>query len=453
MFKRRKIIILGLARSGFAAAKVLASAKKKNQVILTEKKSKEELDPKVLQELENLDVDLVLGDNPIELVNREVDYIIKNPGIAIDHPYVLKAKELGIPVINELELAYQLMPKEGVTLIGITGTNGKTTTTTLIYEMIKASNRQVYLAGNIGYPLCDFIGKIKRGDIVVVETSCQQLENIDTYKPNIAVLTNIDIAHLEFMKTYEHYKEVKMRIMQNQTSEDVVIINDDCQELDEAKRRAKAKKRFFSLKNQKATAHITDKTIYVNEKPVIALKDIKLIGEHNYQNIMAAILAVKEVGVDDASIKKVLTTFKGVEHRLEYVDTINGVDFYNDTEATNIKCTQIALASFNRPTILILGGYERNQNFADLIPYLKNTKAILAIGSTKERVLEFGKKQNIPTYAYNTQLEALSYVFDLASPGDVVLLSPAAASWDQYKQAEDRGAEFKDWVKAQKNLK
>lgn len=210
MFKRRKIIILGLARSGFAAAKVLASAKKKNQVILTEKKSKEELDPKVLQELENLDVDLVLGDNPIELVNSEVDYIIKNPGIAIDHPYVLKAKELGIPVINELELAYQLMPKEGVTLIGITGTNGKTTTTTLIYEMIKASNRQVYLAGNIGYPLCDFIGKIKRGDIVVVETSCQQLENIDTYKPNIAVLTNIDIAHLEFMKTYEHYKEVKM---------------------------------------------------------------------------------------------------------------------------------------------------------------------------------------------------------------------------------------------------
>ena len=168
---------------------------------------------------------------------------------------------------------------------------------------------------------------------------------------------------------------------------------------------------------------------------------------------MAAILAVKEVGVDDASIKKVLTTFKGVEHRLEYVDTINGVDFYNDTEATNIKCTQIALASFNRPTILILGGYERNQNFADLIPYLKNTKAILAIGSTKERVLEFGKKQNIPTYAYNTQLEALSYVFDLASPGDVVLLSPAAASWDQDKQAEDRGAEFKDWVKAQKNLK
>lgn len=191
--------------------KYIASAKKKNQVILTEKKSKEELDPKVLQELENLDVDLVLGDNPIELVNSEVDYIIKNPGIAIDHPYVLKAKELGIPVINELELAYQLMPKEGVTLIGITGTNGKTTTTTLIYEMIKASNRQVYLAGNIGYPLCDFIGKIKRGDIVVVETSCQQLENIDTYKPNIAVLTNIDIAHLEFMKTYEHYKEVKMQ--------------------------------------------------------------------------------------------------------------------------------------------------------------------------------------------------------------------------------------------------
>ena len=442
MFENKKILILGFARSGYDAAKYLIN--KNNKVIVTDKK---EIKDEKYDELKKLVVEFVFNNEDSDLLDNTFDYLIKSPGVPIDHPYVLKANELSVEVINEVEMAYRIIRKEhNIKLIAITGSNGKTTTTTLIYNMLKQSNNNVFLAGNIGYPLSGFIDKIKDNDIIVMETSCQQLENLKEFKPDIAVITNITEAHIDFMKTYEHYKYVKSKLLQNQTKEDIAILNNESDELKDAVRNAKSTKKYFSSKNIINGSYIKENEIYYYNEKIIALKDIKLRGIHNYENIMASIMAVKELGVTKEDINKVLTTFMGVEHRLEYVNTVNNRTFYNDTEATNIKCTQIALSSFEEPTIIILGGLERGQNFNDLAPYMKNVKAILAIGQCRKRVVDFAKDNGKLVYEYEYLKDAILKAYEISQENDVILLSPASASWDQYKQCEDRGAEFKNIV-------
>lgn len=442
MFENKKILILGFARSGYDAAKYLIN--KNNKVIVTDKK---EIKDEKYNELKKLGVEFVFNNEDSDLLDNTFDYLIKSPGVPIDHPYVLKADELSVEVINEVEMAYRIIRKEhNIKLIAITGSNGKTTTTTLIYNMLKQSNNNVFLAGNIGYPLSGFIDKIKDNDIIVMETSCQQLENLKEFKPDIAVITNITEAHIDFMKTYEHYKYVKSKLLQNQTKEDIAILNNESDELKDAVRNAKSTKKYFSSKNIITGSYIKENEIYYYNEKIIALKDIKLRGIHNYENIMASIMAVKELGVTKEDINKVLTTFMGVEHRLEYVNTVNNRTFYNDTEATNIKCTQIALSSFEEPTIIILGGLERGQNFNDLAPYMKNVKAILAIGQCRKRVVDFAKDNGKLVYEYEYLKDAILKAYEISQENDVILLSPASASWDQYKQCEDRGAEFKNIV-------
>lgn len=445
MFENNKILILGFARSGYEAAKFLA--KRGNIVILNDAKEEEKQDKDKVEELKKLGVNFIFGSHPDDLLDSSFDYLIKNPGVPIDHKYVLKARELGIEVINEVEMAYRLIPKDkNIKVIGITGTNGKTTTTTLIYEFLKQDGRRVHLTGNIGYPLCGFLDKLQENDIIVMETSCQQLENTDLYNPDVAVLTNIDIAHLEFMKTYEHYKEVKAKIFKNHDSSHVAIINMENEESIKISKNIKSTVKYFSSKNIINGAYIKDRFIYYYDEKVVSLDDIRLKGMHNYENIMCAIMATKEFGIKNDSIVTVLKNFNGVEHRLEFVREVNGVKYYNDTEATNIKCTQIALKSFDEKTILILGGYERGQDFNELKDFTKNVKAIVAIGQCRARVKEFGDSINIPTYEYERLSEGFEKCADLADENDVVLLSPASASWDQYKQCEDRGAEFKELV-------
>ena len=442
MFENKKILILGFARSGYDAAKYLIN--KNNKVIVTDKK---EIKDEKYNELKKLGVEFVFNNEDSDLLDNTFDYLIKSPGVPIDHPYVLKANELSVEVINEVEMAYRIIRKEhNIKLIAITGSNGKTTTTTLIYNMLKQSNNNVFLAGNIGYPLSGFIDKIKDNDIIVMETSCQQLENLKEFKPDIAVITNITEAHIDFMKTYEHYKYVKSKLLQNQTKEDIAILNNESDELKDAVRNAKSTKKYFSSKNIINGSYIKENEIYYYNEKIIALKDIKLRGIHNYENIMASIMVVKELGVTKEDINKVLTTFMGVEHRLEYVNTVNNRTFYNDTEATNIKCTQIALSSFEEPTIIILGGLERGQNFNDLAPYMKNVKAILAIGQCRKRVVDFAKDNGKLVYEYEYLKDATLKAYEISQENDVILLSPASASWDQYKQCEDRGAEFKNIV-------
>lgn len=444
MFENKKILVLGMARSGYEAAKYLV--KRGNTVILNDGGSAEKQKKEQIEELEKLGVTLIFGSHPDDLLDDTFDYLIKNPGIPIDHKYVLKARELNIEVINEAEMAYRLLPDD-VTLIGITGTNGKTTTTTLTYEMIKASGKRVHLAGNIGYPLISFLDKLEANDIIVMEVSCQQLENMSEFKPHIALMTNLSVAHIDFLKSYENYKRVKLKLFKNQTQDDIAILNIENEEVMTGTKDVKAVTKYFSSKREINGAYYKDGALWYYGEKILDRDKFLLAGMHNVENALGAMMIAKEVGVDNESIVKVLTTFKGVAHRLEFVDEIAGVKYYNDTEATNTKCTQIALNSFNCDTILILGGLERGQDFHDLDNYIKNVGTIVGIGQCRDRVKTYGEELNINTEIFETLSEAMKYIETIARSGEVVLLSPASASWDQYKQCEDRGDEFKEIVK------
>lgn len=449
MFENQKILILGFARSGYEAAKFLIQ--RGNQVVLNDSKQEELQDAEKVKELRELGVEFVFGSHPDDLLDSTFDYLIKNPGVPIHHKYVLKARELGIEVINEVEMAYRLFPKN-VTLIGITGTNGKTTTTSLTYAIVKeAFGDRAFLAGNIGFPLSGVLSELKEGDIVVMEVSCQQLANLSTFHPNIAVMTNLSPAHIDFFGSYEVYKKAKAKLFQNQTKDDVAILNvENADVLDETKRILSTKK-FFSSENSINGCYLDGRDIYYYDKKILSRDDIRIAGIHNVENVMAAVMVAKELKIPDDIIRQVVRNFKGVEHRLEYVDTVNGRKFYNDTEATNIKCTQIALASFDEPTILILGGLERGQDFFELSDYLAHVKCIVAVGECRDRVVQFADTMKIPVYSYEFLRDGFQKCYEVSDSGDVILLSPASASWDQYKECEIRGTEFKDCVKALKN--
>ena len=449
MFENNKILILGLARSGYQAAKLLI--KRNNDVYLNEFKTEDKLDKDQVEELRKLGVKLIFGSHPDDLLDESFDYLIKNPGVPIDHKYVLKARELGVEVINEVEMAYRLLPKS-VSIIGITGTNGKTTTTTLTYDIMhKAYGDRVHLAGNIGYPLSSIIEEVKDNDIIVMEVSCQQGENFKEFHPHVGVFTNLSEAHVDFMKTYEHYKETKARMFDKQDENDIAIINYSNSDVMDELKNIKSIKKYFSSSESIEGCHLVDRDIYYYDEKILGIDSIKIKGIHNVENCMAAIMAVKEYDVSNEVICDVIENFKGVEHRLEYVDTINGVEYYNDTEATNIKCTQIALSSFNCPIILFLGGLERGQNFEELNNYMEHVKAIIAIGSCRERVKEYANSIGKDVYVYEHLVDGFDKTNELVEPGDVVLLSPASASWDQYKECEVRGSEFKDKVKELKH--
>ena len=445
MFINNKILILGFARSGYDAAKLLAQ--RGNIVYLNDAKPEDKMDQGQVTELSLLGVNLILGSHPDDLLDSSFDYLIKNPGVPIDHKYVLQARNLGIEVINEVEMAYRLLPKD-VSIIGITGTNGKTTTTTLVYEiMYRAYGKKVHLAGNIGYPLSGILNDIKSGDIIVMECSCQQGENFVDFHPHVGVVTNFSEAHIDFMKTYKHYKNAKSKMFYNQSSDDIAIINYDNSDVNEEMKNISSIKKYFSSKNNIDGCCLVDRDIYYYGDKVMCIDDIRIKGIHNVENVMASIMAVKEYNVSNDIIKEVVSNFRGVEHRLEYVDTINGVEYYNDTEATNIKCSQIALSSFKKPIIVFLGGLDRGQDFNELTPYMDNVKAIIAIGQCRERVKAYAEGISKPVYVYEYLADGFEKACSIAENGDVVLLSPASASWDQYKECEVRGAEFKEKVR------
>lgn len=449
MFENNKILILGLARSGYEAAKFLVE--RNNEVILNDWKDESLQDLARVSELREMGVTLVFGSHPDDLLDESFDYLIKNPGVPIDHKYVLKARELGIEVINEVEMAYRLLP-EGVKLVGITGTNGKTTTTTLIYNILKeAFGDKVILAGNIGYPLCSFLNDLDSDNIIVMEVSCQQLENMSKFKPDVAVMTNLSPAHIDFLKSYDNYKSVKAKLFKNQSNNEIAILNIENTDVIDVTKNISSTVKYFSSENIINGSYLKDRGIYYYDEFVMSIDDVKIAGKHNLENCMAAIMVAKEFNVSNDVIRDTISSFRGVEHRLEYVDTVDGRIFYNDTEATNIKCTQIALSSFEKPIILILGGLERGQDFDKLTPYIKNVKSIIAIGQCRDRVYDYGVKQNIPTYSYEHLTDGFDKCVEVSSPGDIILLSPASASWDQYKECEVRGAEFKRKVEDLKN--
>ena len=290
MFKDKKIFILGMARSGYEAALVLA---KNNTVLITDRKEQE---LSKVSELEKNNVTVIITEDPINLLDESYDYVVKNPGIKLDHPVVLKANKLNIPVINEVEVAYHFLPN--VKIIGITGSNGKTTTTTLTYEILKEAKLPVHLGGNIGYPLCSLLNEIKDGDILVLEISGHQLHDMKDFKTDIGVMTNLSEVHIDHFGSYENYKYNKSLIFRHHTNNDIAILNLENKDVLEVSKNIKSKKYYFSSQKN-SDACIKDNSIYIHNEKIINTKDIKIKGIHNYENIMCALLVAKEFNVSN----------------------------------------------------------------------------------------------------------------------------------------------------------
>lgn len=436
MYKGKNILVFGLAKSGYSVAKLLSQD---NTILVLDSKDEEK---DKIEELKKLGVKFIKTDNPEDYLNEEFDVVIKNPGISPFHTLIKKAHSLNIPIVNELEVAYHYL-KEDTTIIGITGSNGKTTTTTIVYEVLRRMKENVYLAGNIGYPLSSVVPTMANNSILVLEVSDHQLYDCKDFKTDISVLTNLCPTHLDFHGSYENYQKVKKKIFNNHTDKDVAIINgtnSDCLKLTSD---IIGIKKYFNGSD----AFYKDDYIYLNNEPLINVNDIKLKGIHNYENIMAALLVLQEFDLDKKILQEFLSEFNGVEHRIEFVAKINGVNFYNDSKSTNPTSTITALKTFNNNIHLILGGFERNQDFNELNDYLDNVKVIYAIGETRDRIKEWALKINKDCQVFDNLKEAMKTIKENVIENDIVLLSPASASWDQYKRFEDRGEEFKELVK------
>ena len=439
MFTHKKIFILGMARSGYEVAKLLSEYD--NDIIVADAKEQDHLH---VDDLKNRGVSFVLTSTPDDLLNESFDLVVKNPGIRKDHSCVIKARTLNIPVINEVEVAYRLL-EDGIKIIAITGSNGKTTTTTMTYEVLKKAGLPVQLGGNIGYPVSSLVQTSKQGDILVLEISDHQLVDMIDFKADISVLLNLSEVHLDFHGNYDIYKACKKKIFNQQGEKDIAILNQGDKEVFDLTEDIQSTKLWFSSKNESDCCIQDGYIIYKGER-VIALHNIKLQGLHNYENIMAMICVVKQFNVSNEVICEYLYNFGGVEHRIEFVRDLKGIRFYNDSKSTNVDSTITALTSFKHPTILLLGGLDRGHSFEPLNNYMQYVKLIISYGETKDRIASWAKEQNMNCIVKNTLKEATEVSFQYASLGDVVLLSPACASWDQYDSFEIRGNEFKDIV-------
>ena len=439
MIKNKKVLILGMARSGISVAKLLA--KYNNQIIITDLKEQKE---ETIKELEALNIKIVISPNQEELVNDSFDYVIKNPAIKRDNAAVLKARNFNIPVINEIEASYGFLPK-GVKIITITGSNGKTTTTTMVYELLKYSNHTVHVGGNIGIPLSSFVENIKSNDILVLEISDHQLCDMYEFKSDISVLTNLSETHIDFHGTYEIYKQTKKKIFNHHTEKDIAILNKSNIDVMKLTEDIKDQKIYFSS-TEMADAYLKNNQIIYNGEIILDCKDIKVKGNHNYENIMVAVIIAKMFSIPNEKIKEFFAKFSGVEHRIEYVKTVNERQFYNDSKSTNNTATITALKSFTEPTILLMGGLDRNIPFDEISQYLTHVKVIICFGETKDKLKDFAIKNNKKVFVVNTLKEATIKAYEISDKGDIILLSPACASWDQYPDFETRGNEFKNIV-------
>ncbi len=436
MFENKKIFILGMAKSGYNVAKLLC---KNNEILITDKNDQDE---EKVKELESLGVKFVKSDNPLELFDDSFDMVIKNPGIMPFHELLIEAEKLNIPIYNEMEVAYHFLPKN-IKIVGVTGSNGKTTTTTMIYELLKRENISVVLGGNIGYPLSEVIPLIKDGDVLLLEISDHQLLNFHDFKTDISVLTNLCQTHLDYHGTYENYKKVKHNIFNHHTKNDLAIINAENTDSMLLTKDINSTKEYFNGKD----AYVSDNAIFIKGEKIIDTKDILVKGKHNYENIMAALLVLKEFKIDKNVVKDFFKEFKGVEHRIEFVCQKGNLKFYNDSKATNPTSTITALNAFDEDTYLLLGGMQRKQDFHELDRAIKNVKKIYAIGETTDEVYDYAQSVNIPCTKCYTLNEAMKCIKKDSIESGVVLLSPASASWDQYAKFELRGDEFKNLAK------
>ncbi len=436
MYENKKILILGAAKSGLAAASLLAN--KNNDITLSDINPLKKEDEMMLNEL---GIKIIITPNQVDLIDSSYDLVIKNPAIMSTSDIVKKLENLGIRTENEMEVAYHYLP-QNITIIGITGSNGKTTTTTIIYELLKRHGKNTVLGGNIGTPLSTLVTKIKPQDILLLEISDHQLCDLHDFKTDISILTNICPTHLDYHGTYEHYMDTKKKIFNHHTKNEIAIINKaNADSLKITEDILSTKIYFNDNKN-----YIDDKYIYLNGEKYLNIADINIKGIHNYENILAALLVLQNFDLDKEIVTTFLKQFNGVEHRLEFVLEKDKVKYYNDSKSTNPTSTITALKTFKNSIHLILGGLERYQDFNELNDYLKYVKHIYAIGEVTKRVAEYAKNVQIPCTECVTLSKALAEIKKNVVANEIVLLSPASSSQDQYKKFEERGEEFKNIV-------
>lgn len=445
----KKVLVLGLAKSGLSVAHLLMDLG--SEIIINDARPLTN-DPDA-QDLRKQGITVIGGGHPESLVDESIDYLVKNPGIPYSNPLIQKAQSLNIPVITEIELASQFLK---ASLIGVTGSNGKTTTSTLIADMLRHDDRpgDIYLVGNIGTPLAEVVKDVKNEDDVVVELSSFQLQGTRNFRPHIAVITNIYSAHLDYHGSQKAYEEAKMKITQNQTPEDYLIYNADQEGLlEKISSHTQAQLIPFSANGAvKKGAYISGGAIYWNEEKVADLDHILLPGHHNLENILAATAGAKLLHCSNEAITQTLASFRGVAHRIQYVTEICGRKFYNDSKATNAEATETALKSFEQPIVLIAGGLDRHLSLDQLAPYLKDkVRAVIGIGESGEKMLQLAKDSQVEKTALAESMEiAIEKAMAFSEVGDIILLSPAHASWDQYTNFEERGQIFMDGVNALK---
>ena len=444
--KGKKVLVVGLGKSGLAAALFLRS--RGAQVTVSDMRSAAALAKEIPALLDN-GIMVESGGHGL-LTFRRQDLIVVSPGVPMDTPELVQVKAFGLPVIGELELAAQFLKGH---ILAITGSNGKTTTTALTGEILAASGMETQVGGNIGVPVVDLIGKSSDEGWSVLEVSSFQLESTELFHPRIAVILNITPDHLDRHGTFENYARAKERISKAQTSADFLILNADNVPAAAAAARSSANIYWFSREKvvtQGAWVEDAQIVFRVSEdseiESIIPLDAIPLKGSHNVENVLAAVCAARLAGAPAQGIRKAIEAFRAVEHRLEYVATYNGVEYYNDSKATNVDAAAKAIAAFPGCIHLILGGKDKNSNYADLSDLLrKRVKAVYTIGSAAAKI-ESQIRGIVPIVTCETLDRAVDAARKAAHPGDVVLLSPACSSFDQFENYEHRGQAFKQLV-------
>ena len=435
-FENKKVLVLGLAKSGEAAARLLTKLK----AIVTVNDGKPFDENPSAQALLEDGIKVICGSHPLELLDENFELMVKNPGIRYDNPMVERALEKGIPVITEVELAYLISEAP---IIGITGSNGKTTTTTMIADVLNNGGQSGLLSGNIGFPASEVAQTATDQDTLVMELSSFQLMGIESFHPHIAVITNLMPTHIDYHGSFEDYVAAKWNIQKNMTDADFMVLNFNQDLSKELAQKTQATVVPFSTLERVDGAYLENGTLYFKGEAVMKADEIGVPGSHNIENALATIAVAKLSGIANDAIKETLSHFGGVKHRLQALGEVRGVKFYNDSKSTNILATQKALSGFdNSKVILIAGGLDRGNEFDELVPDIAGLKLMVILGESAPRVKRAADKAGVAYVDAKDVAEASHLAFENASVGDIVLLSPANASWDMYKNFEVRGDEF-----------
>lgn len=444
----RKALIVGMAKSGVGAAKLLYGDGWR--VVVNDKKTEI---PGLAEALDGAAVDYRLGEDPVTLLDGTTLVVI-SPIIPMSAPFVVEAKRRGIEVISEIELGYRYSHAE---FVCITGTNGKTTCTALTGEMFKNGGRHTFVLGNIGVAITEHALDTRAGDVVVAETAGLQLEGNVHFHARAAGVCNITEDHLDHFGTMENYIAAKCKIFDHQTAEDIAVLNYDDPVVRDMARLTPAKVYYFSRKAEVPRGlFLRGETVVYRdehgERPLISADEIRIPGGHNLENAMLSSLLALGMGIPADAVVETLRTFPGVEHRIEFVREFEGVAYINDSKGTNPDSTIKAIQAMTRPTVLILGGYDKHSDFHELFEHFRGSKvkAAVVLGATQKIILETARDTGYLGYCHatGTFADAVACARTLAKPGDAVLLSPACASWDMFDNFEQRGRVFKEIVNA-----